>query len=451
MDPGHDVKILCLFPRQRRSGGKSIIHTAASMRKGSWLQRIDLFRQDNEIWELFTRKEEYDGCSRDCYDRFPYYRSRHRDIFVPRASEMLMENGYYCEYPDDQPFAICLTHDIDTVYRPLHSKVYEIVCALKHRDFAQAGCIVPQLCSKKRPEWNFSEIVDLEESYGACSSFYFLALEKGDEDYTYAIEDLEREMCKLQDRGWEIGLHGGGEAYRDSERLQREKRHLEKVLNRTVYGYRNHFLKFRVPDTWELLERAGFRYDTTLGYPDCVGFRNGMCHPFHPFNLNTNRRMEILEIPLTIMDQTLFSYMRLNMEQAWTLTKGLLETVEKHNGVITILWHNTYMTGAPLRFYSKILKYGRERGAWMTNCKEIETWWQKGGMRSPHEIQRHRSPPPFAYLSPDDISASLPVSPIIEGDLTVLSKQRVCEREHTPTIFTRLLQNKGSAAKGQKR
>jgi len=332
---------------------------------------------------LFTRKEEYDACSRDRYDRFPYYRSCHRDISVPRASQLLTEKGYYCEYPEAQPFAICLTHDIDTVYRPIRSKTLEILSALKNRDLARAGRIVPQLRSKKYPEWNFNEIAALEESYGARSSFYFLALEEGDRTYAYAIEDLEQEMGALLDRGWEIGLHGGCEACRDLEQLRREKRHLEKVLNRTVDGYRNHFLKFRVPGTWELLEQAGFRYDTTLGYPDCIGFRNGMCHPFRPFNMNTSQEMNILEIPLAIMDQTLLSYMRLNTEQAWTQTERLLDAVERHNGVLTILWHNTFMTGTSLQFYRKILKYGHEKGAWMTSCKEIEAWWQKSGMQPP--------------------------------------------------------------------
>jgi len=357
---------------------------------GGCLQRIDLLKQDSEIWDLFTRKEEYDGCSRDRYDRFPYYRSRHRDISVPWASRVLVDKGYYCEYPEDQPFAICLTHDIDTVYKPFHSKGLEIVSALKNGDLAHAGCIVPQLRSKKCPGWNFNEIADLEESYGARSSFYFLALEEGDSGYAYAIEDLEQEMCMLQDKGWEIGLHGGFEAYRDLERLQREKQRLEKVLNRAVNGYRNHFLKFRVPDTWELLERAGFHYDTTLGYPDCTGFRNGMCHPFRPFSINTNQEMEILEIPLAIMDQTLLSYMQLNMEQAWAQTERLIDAVERHNGVITILWHNTYMTGASLRFYRKILEYGREKGAWMTSCGEVKSWWQKSGMRPPLIVQGAR-------------------------------------------------------------
>ncbi len=363
----------------------------ASMPRGGHLPRMDLLKRDSEIWELFTRKEEYDGCIRDRYDRFPYYRSRHRDISIPRVSQMLTERGYHCEYPEARPFAICLTHDIDRVYEPIHSKGLEILTALKSGNFAHASRIVPQLRSKKYPGWNFSEITAIEESYGACSSFYFLALEEGDPGYTYAIEDLEQEMGALLDGGWEIGLHGGFEAYHDLEQLQKEKQHLEKVLNQTVIGYRGHFLKFRVPDTWELLERAGFRYDTTLGYPDCTGFRNGMCHPFRPFNMNTSQEMNILEIPLAIMDQTLLFYMRMTTEQAWAQTELLLDAVERYNGVLTILWHNTFMDGESLRFYRKILEYGHKKGAWMTNCKEIEAWWQKSGMRPPHEVMMAHS------------------------------------------------------------
>ena len=130
---------------------------------------MDLLRQDTEIWNLFTRKEEYERCSRDRYDRFPYYRSCHRDVSVPRASKVLIEGGYDWEYPDAQPFAVCLTHDIDRVYEPFLAKGFEIVKALKHGRLFQIARFAPQLRSKKRPWWNFEEIMALEESYGARS------------------------------------------------------------------------------------------------------------------------------------------------------------------------------------------------------------------------------------------------------------------------------------------
>jgi hypothetical protein len=51
-------------------------------------------------------------------------------------------------------------------------------------------------------------------------------------------------------------------------------------------------------------------YDTTFGYNDLVGFRNGMCYPFRPYNLNTASEVNILEIPLALMDGTLFDVIR---------------------------------------------------------------------------------------------------------------------------------------------
>ncbi len=346
---------------------------------------LELLRQNEEIWDLFTRKEECTGGDRDGYDRFPYYRSRHRDVSIPRASRYLMEHGFECEYPDAQPFAICLTHDVDTVYKPLSIKSFEIVKSLRDRDLPRVGSIIPQLRSKKLPSWNFQEIITLEESYDACSSFYFLALEREDREYAYAIDDLEQEICMLQDRGWEVGLHGGCKAYRDPERLLAEKRSLEKLISRKAVGYRNHYLRFRVPETWKLLESAGFLYDTTLGYPDCTGFRNGMCHPFRPFDLSTGREMKILEIPLVAMDRTLLQNMRLSPKQAWDEMERLLTTVEQHHGVITVLWHNEHMIDDSLRFYKKILEYGRSRGAWMTSGRDIAAWWEKNGLRHSRE------------------------------------------------------------------
>ena len=60
----------------------------------------DILRQDPEIWDLFTRREEYQNPLRDQYDRFPYYASKDRDIFEPRASRYLVEHGHTPEYPD---------------------------------------------------------------------------------------------------------------------------------------------------------------------------------------------------------------------------------------------------------------------------------------------------------------------------------------------------------------
>jgi hypothetical protein len=219
----------------------------------------------------------------------------------------------------------------------------------------------------------------LEERYNTKSSFYFLSLDINDYNYNYRLEDLRNELKNIIDKGWEVCLHGSDKAYSNLDEIKIEKKRLEKYLGKKFIGYRNHNLRFKVPDTWELLREAGFKYDTTFGYADCIGFRNGMCHPFKPYNLNTKKNIDILEIPLNIMDVTLFNrYMKLDFNNAWDMTKSIIDIVEKYNGVITVLWHNgSFIENNYQKFYEKILKYCYNKKAWITNGEEIWKFYNK--------------------------------------------------------------------------
>lgn len=157
--------------------------------------------------------------------------------------------------------------------------------------------------------WNFKDIIALEEKYGAKSSFYFLSLEEKDLDFNYKIKDLEYELGNIVDKGWEVGLHVGLEAFDDLGKIREEKERIEKTVGMKVIGCRNHCLQFKVPNTWEVIRNAGFKYDSTFCYMDMIGFRNGMCHPFRPFDLIMNREIDVLEIPLTIQDGILDTHM----------------------------------------------------------------------------------------------------------------------------------------------
>lgn len=333
---------------------------------------FDLLKNDPELWRIFTREEEYVSGIRDHYDRFPHFMSSYREIFEPLVSKRLIEEGLRIDYEGDGPFAVCLSHDIDLLNRPLVNKGVLAGVGLMKRDFRSFFENAKTMRSKRLPFSNLDRIMDLEESYGAKSTFFFMALDKGEEDHNYDIEDVAQETGAVADRGWEIGLHGGHSAYDDFSKISSEKERLEKAIGERVRGYRNHYLRFKTPDTWEHLSKAGFDYDSTFGYADMVGFRNGMCHPFKPYNLRTDEFIDIIEVPLNIMDCTLGStYMRLGPEMAWNTCKRLIDTVEKNNGVLSVLWHNTYMDGDNLKFYIKILDYCSDKGAWITGIGDL--------------------------------------------------------------------------------
>jgi peptidoglycan/xylan/chitin deacetylase (PgdA/CDA1 family) len=338
------------------------------------MEMHDILRQDSKIWDLFTRNEEYNNPRLDQYNRFPSYASKNCDNFEPKASKYLADQGWSVEYPHIAPFAICLTHDIDRVYQSIPIKGLDAFRLLMESNPNEAIRSIGSMRSKKLPLCNFSAIMDLEEKYGAKSTFFFMAENPDEQDYTYNIEDFEHETGNIIDRGCEVGLHGGHTTYLDLREIREKKERLEKVTHKPILGYRNHYLRFRVPYTWEYLSQAGFQYDTTFGYADSTGFRNGMCHPFRPFDLNKNQKIGILEIPLIIMDHTLFHYMKLDDVHAWERTKQLIEIVEKFHGVLTILWHNNYFYRDKAKFYEKILKHCTDKGAWMTNGQGISQW-----------------------------------------------------------------------------
>jgi peptidoglycan/xylan/chitin deacetylase (PgdA/CDA1 family) len=339
---------------------------------------IDLLRAEPELWDRFTRKEEYSQHFRDKFDRFPYFLSSCRSVFNPSVSDFLMKNGYAPEYPGEEKFAVCLTHDIDVLFKPFVVKGRSVIRSMYKGDRKGILDNLRKITDKKVPYCNFDSIMDLEEKYGAKSSFYFLTSPE-DPDY-YAIDEFEDELNNIHDRGCEIGLHGGHQAYASYERICKEKRRLEEVLGKPVAGYRNHFLRFLIPDTWEYLATAGFAYDSTLGYADCVGFRNGMCHPFRPYHLGIGSEIDIIEIPLIVMDNTLFhNFMRLDHRTAMDVINQLIDKVASCRGVFTLLWHNSsLLEGTPERsMYEEILHYCFEKGAWMTSGEEIARWWRK--------------------------------------------------------------------------
>lgn len=335
-----------------------------------------------EYWDLFTKNEEYNNNKYDEHKRFRFSDSKHRDVLNPLVSKYLKEKGYSIEYPDNKKFVVALTHDVDDIYVKNKHIFWSLFNLPKNRDFyVTYRILLGKINKRKTPYLNFKKIIELEKKYDASSSFYFFANSKDIFGIKYDLQDLQNEISYILDENCEIGLHTGYYSYDSTEEIKKEKMKMEKIIGQKIIGSRNHVLRFKTPDSWEVLSNVGLLYDTSFGYHDMIGFRNGMCHPFQPFNLNTNKKINILEIPLNIQDMTFLMYLKTNAKNSWNLIKNLIDTTEQMGGVLTILWHNwTFCLPASLggifnkewtKLYEKILKYCSEKDAWLTNCKEI--------------------------------------------------------------------------------
>lgn len=189
----------------------------------------------------------------------------------------------------------------------------------------------------------------------------------------YDIEQLQQQIKALIEDGCEVGLHGI-DAWRDTERAKAEKERIRTIAGNEKIGVRMHWLYFG-KDTARVLEKADFYYDSSLGFNDAVGFRNGTTQPFRFGETN-----QVMELPLNIQDTSMFypDRMGLTEEKAFEDCKNIIDRNEKFGGVLVINWHHRSI--APERlwdsFYIKLIEEIKNCRVWFDTCAGGITWFK---------------------------------------------------------------------------
>ncbi|MFW6116518.1 MAG: polysaccharide deacetylase family protein [bacterium] len=258
--------------------------------------------------------------------------------------------------PRKRPFSVQLSHDVDHLRR-FPDVMAVLRCAggdlLKRRNLALAHLALSDTAAQVlSPETSsyvqgIRLLADLSRKHGLSNDvFYFMADGPGPfgGGYDPATPLVKRCIESVQRQGFEIGLHASYDAFGDRERLAEERRRLEATAGQPVRAVRQHYLRFRVPDTWRDFERVGLRRDSTMAYADHEGFRCGTCHAFRPFDLERNRSLDLWELPLVVMDGTLRGYRGLTPKQAEQRVLTLANRCESVEGVFTMLWHNSSLS-----------------------------------------------------------------------------------------------------------
>jgi len=269
-------------------------------------------------------------------------------------------------WPDGAPYAVCLTHDVDNVYKWWLKKSLSFIFKRRAMSdfFGSVG---------KGEYWRFDDIMDLESKYGFNSTFFFLTIKK-DAQPRYDVRKLGEVIKRLDAGGWEVGLHTSMGAYNDLDRLRGEKSRLEKVLGKNVVGVRNHYLAFDANRTWKFQEEVGLKYDTTIGFGDTVGFKAGICHPYVPYCPMEDRAIKILELPMTVMDGPFMEF-----KDPMVKFEKILSTVNQHKGLLVIDWHQSSFDekdySKRIETYKMMLDRFKSDKAFVATCKDVADWW----------------------------------------------------------------------------
>ena len=151
-----------------------------------------------------------------------------------------------------------------------------------------------------------------------------------------AFQNLIR---SLADRA-EIGIHPSYGSGNSASKLSSEISRLSKIIERKIHLSRQHFLRLQIPETYRNLIRQGISDDYTMGYPDSIGFRAGICTSFYFFDLEREMETSLRVHPFCLMDGTLKDYMKLKPTETFSMIDELLAEVRNVSGDLISLWHN---------------------------------------------------------------------------------------------------------------
>ena len=323
----------------------------------------------------------------------------------------LKKGGKPPRWPDGKKFAVCLTHDVDFVSENSINQTIRSFKSRLLRPTAGVGDLALNLGSTLIRILNgvarssavdalhcYEKWLEIENEFGAHSTFFFWpgwkAIEKRHHtDCNYELNDrvkfhgrfctVAEMMGDISSRGWEIGLHPSWNSYNSVKELGKQKAALENAVGEKIVSVRQHYLHYDIRTTPRVHEKSGFKYDSTLGFNDNIGFRFGSCYPWYLYDLKSAKELAILEIPLIIQDTAMLNPakgMRMDEKTAFSYVNLLSDKVKKVGGVLTLLWHaGTIHKKQYRRLYQRTLKLLEEQGAWLASVKEIGEWWVEQG------------------------------------------------------------------------
>lgn len=174
-------------------------------------------------------------------------------------------------------------------------------------------------------------------------STLFVVLRKGHRrDPDYRVDQIAAPLLKAADKTFSVGVHGSYRSVIEDHSLAAEALELSRKIGKKALAGRQHWLRFtRHQDLFAGVKAAGLLADSTLGFPDNVGFRNGASFAFPPYDFQREAPHDFLEIPLVLMDGSLEAASRESRQSPELMANEVLSQSRKRGwGGIALLWHN---------------------------------------------------------------------------------------------------------------
>jgi hypothetical protein len=180
------------------------------------------------------------------------------------------------------------------------------------------------------------------EQYDFRSTLFVVPRRGHRRDPNYSIEEISPFLSDASKKGFSAGVHGSYRSLMEDGTLRAEVHALRRCTGTMPLAGRQHWLRFGdLQHLFAEICRAGLVCDSTLGFSEQIGFRNGASFAFPPYDFENARPHPFLEIPLVLMDKGLHAASRSLLKGPQELADQVLAESRKYGwGGVAILWHD---------------------------------------------------------------------------------------------------------------
>lgn len=282
-------------------------------------------------------------------------------------ANVISDNTKVSLWPSSHKFCVIVTHDVDMIYRSIPGSL-----KLLFKKDVPGGVrglydsIRSALGLVKNPYDKIQDWIDLENEYGIKSTYFVFAGDRTNNlDPKYGISDLKRSLNLIEQSGHELALHTGIGCNTGKD-IKESKTELTNVAQTEIYGMRPHYLSAFAPRYWHSAAENGMQYTSCLGFDEDIGFYNGIDLPFIPFDIEKDSPIDIVEIPIAIMDCGLIGEGEEDYEEIIQKGINFIKGVKDVGGILVLDWHQRTM-------------YNHDYPGWVDVFKGLIDYAQKNG------------------------------------------------------------------------
>jgi hypothetical protein len=304
---------------------------------------------------LITRYEEYLPHVQDIHERFPadeslafkngFLEKPIIDIWAFKFLELLKDKFPNYDYKE-RTFSQISTIDVDVAYAYKHKGIVRSLGGYL-KDIFQFNFnnlwnrLLTNLNFREDYYNTFSKILQFKKEKNVNTLFFFLLGDYTTYDKNISFSNNKfRSLIKSVADYTKIGLHPSYFSLKDEEKLKKEKKRLEGIINTPTEFSRQHYLRLIIPDTYQNLIDLDIKEDYSMGFAKRVGFRASTCTPFYFYDLDFEIQTPLKIVSFALMDVTLKQHMGLNNDASLKKILELKNEVKKVNGTFVSLFHN---------------------------------------------------------------------------------------------------------------